>query len=51
MCLAIEGIREKGREEGIFEILHGLVEDGLLSIEEAAKRAKVTVKEFLRSKP
>lgn len=54
MCLAIEEMRreerEEGREEGILEILHGLVEDGLISIEEAAKRAKVSVEEFLAAK-
>ena len=46
---AKEDIRAEGRVEGVFEILHGLVDDGLISIEEAAKRAGVSVEEFLRA--
>ena len=53
MCQAIEDIkaegRAEGRAEGVFEILHGLVDDGLISIEEAAKRAGVSVEEFLQT--
>jgi hypothetical protein len=56
MCQAIEDIRAEGWTEGraegraeTFGILYGLVEDGLISIEEAAKRAGVSVEEFLRA--
>ena len=51
MCLAIEGIREEGREEGILEILHTLVEKGLLSVEDAAENSGLSLEEFIRSKP
>ena len=51
MCLAIEGIREEGREEGILEILHTLVEKGLLSVEDAAENSGLSLEEFMRSKP
>lgn len=39
----IERGREEGRQEGKFNILISLVQDGLLSIEEAAKRVGMTV--------
>ena len=55
MCLAIEGIREEGRAEGrgegILEILHTLVEKGLLSVEDAAENSGLSLEEFMRSKP
>ena len=59
MCLAIEEIKKesevrgeaKGEAKGIFKILHTLVEKGLLSIEDAAENAGVSVEEFQRSKP
>ncbi len=55
MCLAIEEMRreerKEGREEGILEILHTLVEKGLLSVEDAAENAGVSIEEFQRSKP
>lgn len=37
---------EKGVQEGTFLTLAGLVKDGLLSVEEAAKRAQMTAEEF-----
>ena len=40
-----KGIKE-GIEVGKFETLCELVKDGLLSMEEAAKRAEMTVTEF-----
>lgn len=40
-----KGIKE-GIEVGKFETLRELVKDGILSIEEAAKRAEMTVEEF-----
>ena len=50
MCKAITDLvndgREEGREEGVLFTLIGLVEDNLISIEDAAKRANLTVKEF-----
>ena len=62
MCKAIEDMRkeerekgieegiekgiEKGRNEGIIETLSGLVNDGLITLETAASRAGMTVKEF-----
>ena len=49
-----EGIkqgREEGRKEGIalggFEILAGLVEDGIISMDQAKKRAKERKEEFI----
>ena len=53
----LEGIRE-GIQEGIqeakqevfFELLFQLVEDGDLSLEKAAKKAGLTVTEFLEKK-
>lgn len=50
MCEAIEGIkrdaRAEGFEAGILQILIGLVQDGILTLADAAKRAKMTVSEF-----
>lgn len=40
-----EGI-EIGREEGILETLCSLVDDGILNVSEAAKRAKISEEEF-----
>ena len=37
---------EEGREEGILEMLIGLVKDSILTIADAAKRANMTVSEF-----
>ena len=44
-----EGILE-GKQEGFFELLFQLVEDGDLSLEKAAKKAGLTVNEFLVKK-
>ena len=48
-----EGIAEgmakgmvKGRTEGIFDTLAGLVNDGILSLDDAAQRAGMTTAEF-----
>jgi len=53
MCKAIEDmIKERAcieREEGKLEILTNLVKDGMLTIQEAAKRMNMTEEEF-RSK-
>ena len=58
MCKAVEDIIAKGKAEGRVEgkaegkiegtidTLVSLVRDGLLDIEEAAKRAKLNIKEF-----
>ena len=41
---------EYGRQEGFFELLFQLVEDGDLSLEKAAKKAGLTINEFLVKK-
>ena len=41
---------EYGRQEGFFELLFQLVEDGDLSLEKAAKSVGLTVNEFLEKK-
>ena len=41
---------EYGRQEGFFELLFQLVEDGDLYLEKAAKKAGLTVNEFLVKK-
>ena len=43
---ALEEGREKGREEGVKKTLRDLVKDGLLSVEDAARKAGMTVSEF-----
>ena len=45
----LEGIRE-AEQEVFFELLFQLVEDGDLSLEKAAKKAGLTVTEFLKKK-
>ena len=45
----LEGIQE-AKQEGFFELLFQLVEDGDLSLEKAAKKAGLTVTEFLEKK-
>lgn len=42
----VNGIREEGIQQGIEETLASLVEDKILTIEEAAKRAGKNVDEF-----
>ena len=46
MCEAIEGIRNDGFKEGVLKTLMSLVQDGILTIADAAKRAGMTVSEF-----
>ena len=50
MCKAIEDMIEERacieREEGKVEILIGLVKDGILNMQEAAKRMNMTTEEF-----
>lgn len=46
MCEAIEGIKRDAKEEGVLEILLSLVQDGILTLADAAKRAGMTVSEF-----
>ena len=38
--------RKIGREEGVREVLIGLVKDKLLTVEEAAKRLDISVEEI-----
>ena len=42
--------RAEGYAEGVFDLLHKLVDDGLISVEIAAERANVSIKEFLAAK-
>lgn len=46
MCEVAQHLIREGREEGAMEVLCDLVRDNLLSIEEAAKRAGMTIEEF-----
>lgn len=46
MCNYSDLIEEKGIEKGKLSTLIALVQDGLLSVEEAAKRAELTVEDF-----
>ena len=50
MCKAIEDMIEERacieREEGKLEILTNLVKDGILNMQEAAKRMNMTTEEF-----
>lgn len=46
MCKAFEDEREEGRKEGIYATLFSLVKDGLLRLEDAAKRINVSEAEF-----
>ena len=46
MCQAILDIKAHAKAEGVLKILTELVLDGVLSITEAADRAKMTVAEF-----
>ena len=46
MCEAIEGIRNDGIEIGILTTLAILVNDGILTLSDAAKRANMSVEEF-----
>lgn len=46
MCKAVVEIKEEGIKEGVLDILISLVKDGLLDINEAAKRANMSVEKF-----
>ena len=46
MCKAVLDIEKKGIEKGVLETLISLVQDGMLDIAEAAKRAGITVEEM-----
>lgn len=43
------GLRAEGEAKGVILTLSGLVKDGVLSIKEAASRAKMTEPEFVES--
>ena len=45
---AKEEARAEGRAEGILSLLIGMVKDGILTAAEAAKRANMSVEEFVR---
>ena len=40
-------VEARGRQEGALNVLSGLVKDGVLTTEEAAKRANLSQAEFL----
>lgn len=46
MCQAVDEMIEDGRKEATVRILSGLVKDGILSMEEAARRAGMSVEEL-----
>ena len=46
MCNLSDGVEQRGIEKGILLALCDLVQDNLITIEEAAKRANMTVEEF-----
>ena len=46
MCNLSDGVEQKGIEQGTLITLCGLVRDGLLTVEDAAKRADMTSEEF-----
>lgn len=46
MCKAVVEIKEEGIKEGVLDTLISLVKDGLLDINEAAKRANISVEKF-----
>ena len=46
MCEAIEAMMKDSRNEGKIEALAGLVKDGLLSVQDAAARLKMSVADF-----
>lgn len=47
-CIEREEGKLEGKIEGKYEILTNLVKDGILSIQEAAKRMNMTEEEFRR---
>ena len=46
MCKAVMEIKEEGIKEGVLDTLISLVKDELLDINEAAKRANMSVEKF-----
>lgn len=46
MCKAVMEIKEEGIKEGVLDTLISLVQDELLDINEAAKRANMSVEKF-----
>lgn len=46
MCEAIEGIKEDSRKEGEFKALFRLIEDGIITIKQAAKSLNISEKAF-----
>lgn len=46
MCKAVVEIKEEGIKEGVLDTLISLVKDELLDINEAAKRANMSVEKF-----
>ncbi len=46
MCKAIEEMIADAKAEGIYKLLGELVRDGLLDIEEASRRADMSVEDF-----
>lgn len=46
MCEYLDRIIAEGKAEGALETLISLVQDGLLNVEEAAKRSGMSVEEF-----
>ena len=52
MCEVLDKVEARGRKEGVISVLISLVNDGILSISEAAKRADMSeesFKEYLES--
>ena len=49
MCKAIEDLIEEGKKEGKLEILLSMIEDGILSIKQAADRMNMTVASFKKA--
>ena len=45
-CKAIRDIRQEGYDEGALTMLGDLVSEGVLSVEDASRRARLTPEEF-----
>ena len=46
MCNLSDGVEQKGIEQGTLITLCGLVRDGLLTVEDAAKRLEMSIEDF-----
>lgn len=46
MCKALEDLKEEGREEGRYGVLFSLVQEGLIAMEVAAKKAEMSLEKF-----